>query len=497
MMFSHTCSTGDHRRKRALLSALFGLIVAVAPSLKGENIILPDIGASSGALMTPVEEQRLGRQFMRSVRRSLPVIDEPLLAEYIDNLGQRLISFADRGQRAFHFFLIDQQAINAFAGPAGHVGVFSGLVLATQSESELASVVAHEIAHVTQDHLVRAFENASQMSGPTAALLLAAIILGATVGGDAGIAAAAGVQAVAVQQQLNFTRENEKEADRVGISILADADFDPHAMPVFFERMAKASRLYENNAPEFLRTHPVTTNRIADAMGRADSYPYRQRPEDLDYYLVRAILRERVFKDPKDAVTHFSTTLRQGRYRDQEAERYGHALALLRNRQPKQAQNEIRQLLERSPTNIAFLLLDARITAKLGQTDKALRTVAMALELFPGNYPLSYHFAELSLEHGRAEQAARALDDALMRRPDEPGLYKLRSRAASAMGHTADAHLFLAEAHYLNGQLERAVQQLEVATRDKQLDFYDASKLQAKLRSIRAELKAEKKAKKK
>lgn len=475
---------------------LLGFLVCVVPSMRAENIALPDIGASAGSLLTPAEEQRLGRRFMRSVRASLPVVDDPLLTQYIEGLGQRLLTHADKGRRNFHFFFIDQPLVNAFAGPAGHIGVYSGLVLATESESELASVVAHEIAHVTQDHLLRAFENASQMSGPMMALMLAAIVLGATVSGDAGIAAAAGVQAAGVQQQINFTRENEKEADSVGIAILAGGGFDPHAMPAFFERLSRASRLYENNAPEFLRTHPVTSNRIADAMARAGAYPYKQQPEDPDYFLVRAILRETAFDNPKEAVKHFRSTLEQGRYRDKAAQQYAYVLALLRDGQAAAARERARPLIASAPTRIAYVLLDARTLAAVGDTDKALRGLSAALDLFPGNYPLTRYHAELSLAHQRHEGVTQRLDQALERRPDEPVLLKLRSRAAVAVGKDAEAHLYLAEAHYLNDQLERAQQLLEVGLRGEDLNFYSASKLQAKLQEVKDEIKLQKAMKK-
>ncbi len=472
--------------------ALLGILICTLPSLKADTIALPDIGASAGSMITPAEEQRLGRRFMRSVRAHLPLVDDPLLAQYIEGLGQRLLNHADRGRRQFHFFLIDQPVINAFAGPAGHIGVYSGLILSTQSESELASVVAHEISHVTQDHLVRAFENASQMSGPMMALMLAAIVLGATVSSDAGLAAAAGVQAAGVQQQINFTRENEKEADSIGIAILAEGGFDPNAMPAFFQRLSRASRLYENNAPEFLLTHPVTTNRIADATARAGAYPYRQYRDDPDYFLVRAMLREKSFNDPKQAVVHFRTTLEQGRYQDEAAQRYAYVLALLRDNQTSKARLEARKLIIKSPTYIPYVLLDARTLAAEGEQDKALRGLSAALDLFTGNYPLTRYYAELALAQKNYQGLEDHLDQALERRPDEPELYRLRSRAAAAVGKNAEAHLFLAEAYYLNDQLEKARQLLEVGLRDKQLDFYAASKLQAKLQEIKDEIKLQK-----
>lgn len=483
--------------RQGLLTLLCILFIGAGTATRADNIRLPDIGASADSMMTRAEEERLGRQFMRSIRRSMPVADDPLLVEYVEGLGERISSQTALGSGSFRYFLIEQPVINAFAGPAGHIGIYSGLILATEGESELASVVAHETAHVTQSHLTRAFENASQMSGPMAALLLAAVLLGATVSSDVGIAAAAGVQAAAVQQQLNFTRANEEEADRVGIQLLAQADFDPHAMPSFFERLAKASRLYENNAPEFLRTHPVTTNRIADARGRADDFPYRQYPDTPDYFLVRAMLREKEFKNAQDAVKHFANTLADGRHRQADAERYAYALALTRNRQVEQAAKEIKKLLDKAPDHIAYIYLSARIDAERGNTGQALEHLEKALALYPGNYPLSVYYAELTLATAPTDKTAKVLDDALLRRPSEPALYQLRSRVAQALGQNAEAHLFLADAHYLNGQLESAAQQLEVALRNKDFAFIESARMQAKLKQIKEELKAEKAAREK
>jgi predicted Zn-dependent protease len=482
------------RPLRRITLAALGVLLAALPQARAAEIPLPDIGASAGALLTPAQEERIGDQFMRSVRRTLPVVDDPLLTDYIDTLGQRLASKADRGPLGFHFFMIDQPVINAFAGPAGHIGVYTGLILDTESEAELASVLAHEIAHVTQHHLLRAYENASQMSGPLAALLVAAIVLGSQVGSNAGVAAAAGVQAAAMQEQINFTRENEEEADRVGIQILAKAGFDPHAMPVFFERLAKASRLYENDAPEFLRDHPVTSARIADAMGRADSYPYKQVPDSKSYFIVRTILRDESFSNARDAVTYFADALKQGRYRDRDATRYGLARALLRDHRPKQARDELKPLLKQSPGTTAYLLLDASIDDAMDQWPRALKHLSADLQLYPGNYPLSRAYAEMALEHGKGATAIPALDEALKLHPEQPSLNRLRARAAEAAGNTGDAHLYLAEADYLNGRLESAAQQLRAALRTEKLSFYQASRMQAKLEQIKNDLKARKEA---
>ena len=355
---------------------LLTLLLCLAPHLHAEDLNLPDLGASAQGVVSTVEEERLGREFMRNVRRALPVMDDPLLQEYIQDLGGRIAPYAHPNGRRFHFFLIDQPVVNAFAGPGGYIGVYTGLVLTTESEDELASVVAHEVAHVTQQHLLRSIEDAKRMSGPMAALLLAAVILGASVSSDLGVAAALGTQAATAQHQINFTRANEKEADSIGIQALAAAGFDPSAMARFFQRLARNSRLYENNAPEFLRTHPVTTNRIADALARATRYPHPRPHDQSAYFLVRATLRERSFAQAADALRFFAEALKKGRYRDKDAWTYGLALAQLRNRQPEAVRRTLKPLLRKDPVNLFYLLLAARIQArlrKLRETQRILK----------------------------------------------------------------------------------------------------------------------------
>ena len=309
---------------RIALSLL--LLAAPAPPAMALDTDLPDLGNSAGSLMSPKRERDLGKAFMRGVRRSEKVMDDPLLADYIEHLGQKLVAASDVKGTPFHFFLIDDPTINAFAGPGGHIGVFSGLVMTTDTESELAAVLAHEIAHVTQQHLMRAWESTSQLSIPSAAVLLAAIVLGATVGGDAAAAAAVGGQAALIQQQINFTRANEQEADRVGIDILAHSGFEPRAMPSFFDRMGKANRIYASKLPEFLMTHPVTTSRTADALGRAEQFAYRQAPEDLRYQLARINLVQRQMDRPEEAVRELGLMLEDGRFRNEAALRFRLAL---------------------------------------------------------------------------------------------------------------------------------------------------------------------------
>jgi len=474
-----------------------GLIVLLALTLVKTQVLglqtafadqLPDIGDISGAIMTPAEEKRLGQAFMRSVRSSTKIIDDPLLTDYLSDLGKQLARHAQATGFSIDLFLIDDPTINAFAGPAGHIGVFTGLVMTTETESELAAVVSHEISHVTQNHLRRTWQAASELSVPQAAILLGAVILGAAVGTDAGIAAATLGQAGLLQQQLNFSRANEQEADRVGISLLAEAGYDPRAMPSFFQRLGRASRTQSSTLPEYLRTHPVTTNRISDSLNRADEFPYRQRTDDVRFHLLRAALRERGQNDPKQAVLLFRRTLEDGRYRNETAERYGYVLALMRSKRLTDARRELNKLRSTSPGLKELVIVDARLHEQAGEPEQAITTLRRALLIHPQNAALTQTLAEILLRSEKAEEAYLLLKSGMSAPLTGIWRYALLARAASASGRPAEGHEYLAEYEYALGRLAPAVLQLEIALREHDLDFYDSSRLEARLRDIKSEL---------
>ncbi len=448
---------------------------------------LPDLGNSAGSLMTPKRERDLGKAFMRSVRRSEKVMDDPVLSDYVQSLGQHLVDSSDARGNTYTFFLIDDPQINAFAGPGGYIGIYSGLLLTTETESELAAVLAHEIAHVTQQHLLRAWESTSNLSIPNAAILLAAVVLGATVGGDAAAAAAVGGQAALVQQQINFTRANEKEADRVGIDVLASSGFEPRAMPSFFARMGKANRVYASRLPEFLMTHPVTTSRTADAMGRAEQFAYRQTPEDLRYHLAHINLTQRRIDRPEDAVRELTLMLEDGRYRNELAVRYGIALAEIRAKRFDKAAAQLDRLVRAQPDTIEFLVARSTVDAQLGRHKAALARLGRALINHPGSYALNIAFAETALAAGEPKRAMQQLQAFVNYRSDEPRVYKLLSRAAGELDQEVLGHQYLSEYYYQIGSLKQAIQQIEIATERPGLDFYVSSRLESRLAELREE----------
>lgn len=466
------------------------LLLVLSGGLRAQEIKLPELGSPSDQYLTPTSEKQLGRDFMLSVRKNADVLEDPLINEYIQDLGDRLLKQSDASGQDFTFFVLDAPSINAFAGPGGYIGIHSGLILATQSESELASVIAHEIAHVTQKHLLRAFDAANKVSGKTAALILASILVGVAGAPDAGIAMATGAQASAIQEQINFTRSNEEEADTVGIQILADAEFDPRAMPVFFERLTQASRIYESGVPEMLRTHPVTTNRIADALSRAEQHSYRHYPGSLRYFLTREALRVRQFKEPKQAVEHFASGLAEGRHLNQEAHEYGYVLARMRNRQYAKAQQLIDKLLKDNAEQIEYVLASAELAGLQGDPEKGLRTLETYLTLMPENHPLSMAFIEALIQAGDYAKARQVAARAISLRADNPSLYRLAGRIEESAGNQAESHRMLAEAYVAEGQLHPATQQLEIALRkvDKG-DFQQVARIESRLTRLREAIK--------
>ncbi|OOZ21684.1 hypothetical protein BOW30_08630 [Solemya velum gill symbiont] len=410
---------------------------------------LPDMGESSGAYLSTVQERKLGRAFMRYVHANTNVVKDTMLTGYLQSLGDRLASKAQLGAGSFNFFLVDDMLINAFAGPGGYIGVHTGLILEAETEDELAAVVAHEIAHVSQRHIARMVQEAEQMAMPAAGMLLAAILLGAATGGAGAMAMAAGGQAALMQKQINFTRANEREADNIGIQILAKSKHDTRAMATFFQRLGRATNSGGVTLPEFLLSHPVTADRTADALARAraraEKYPYQQQHDDFDFQLFRAAIRADQFSSGKSSAKHFKSTLRDGRYRSEDAERYGLVLGLMRSRKYSEARKELGKLLSKHPRNPMIRATNARLWLKQGNNQKAVSTA------------------------------------------DDPQTFKLLARAAAGSKKKADSHAALADYHFLVGEPDVAVQQLLIALKTPGLSFYSKSKLEAKKRMMEEE----------
>lgn len=472
----------------ALLLTSTVLSVVPRPADAGNDLLLPDFGDSSGTLISPREEQELGEAFFRSLHSRLTISQDPEAQEYIDTLGKRLAANSDAPHQPFHFFVVIDPEINAFAGPGGYIGVNSGLILTTESENELASVMAHEIAHVTQRHLYRAFEAAGRLSIPTAAATLAAILIGSQIP-ELGKAALIAAQAANVQYQIDFTRENEAEADRVGMQTLAKGDFDPRSMPLFFERMQQSSRFYGKGPPEFLRTHPVTVSRIADTRNRAEQYPYRQFPDSFAYRLIKAKLRVTTSPRPAEALKFFQAMAGQGTDQQRAAALYGVGMSHLANLDLTQAKEVFKRLIEQYPEQSQFIVALAKAERESKNDAEAvnLLLLAEAKRRFPGSFAVTLEYIQALLETGKPDAARELLVDLKANGHTSPDIYKLLAQANGALGKNAEMHRYMAEYHYLTGDTKAAITQAKLGQEAARGDYHLSALLEERLKRFQTE----------
>lgn len=458
---------------------IFLLILLCVPRALAQA--LPELGDSSGAAIAPADERRLGESIMREIRRDPSYLDDPEVADYANSLGSRLTTRSDSARQEFEFFVIRDPQINAFALPGGYIGIHTGLILAAQSESEVAGVVAHEIAHVTQRHIARMINQQGQNQLMSIAALAVAI-LAARSNSQIGEAAIAFGQAGVMQSQLNFTRDNEREADRMGLQFLDGAGFDPRGMAVFFERMQRATRVYEGGAPSYLRTHPLTYERIADIQNRIENLPYRQVPDSLEFQLIRAKLRAEV-DAPRDAVAFFEASLADRKFLSETASRYGLVTSLIRARDFARAQREIVPL-RKTPSAIIENLA-CQLAGAMGGMDQTLKCYQDARRAYPGYRALFYGHAEQLLRMGQPAAALQLIDVRLQAQPEDARLYQLQAQAYAAQGNRLLQHRAQSEAYVRTGQLGAAVEQLQIALKTGQGDFYQMSAIEARLRDLR------------
>jgi predicted Zn-dependent protease len=463
-----------------LISPLLLLVLLCVPP-RALAQALPELGDVSAAAITPADERRLGESIMREIRRDPSYLDDPEVADYANSLGSRLTARSDAVRQEFEFFVIQDPQINAFALPGGFIGINTGLLLAAQSESEVAGVVGHEVAHVTQRHIARMINQQGQSQLMSLAAMAVAL-LAARSNSQIGEAAVAFGQAGIVQSQLNFTRANEREADRVGLQLLEAAGFDPRGMASFFERLQRATRVYEGGAPSYLRTHPLTFERIADIQNRIEHLPYRQVPDSLDFQLIRAKLRAET-GTPRDAVAFFETSFSERKFLSETASRYGLVASLIRTRDFARARKELVPL-RKTPSpiieNLACRLADAS-----GDSANALKCYQDARRAYPGYRALFYGHAEQLLRAHQPAVVLQMIDSRMQTQSSDSRLYRLQAQAYAAQGNHLQQHRAQGEAYFRNGQLAAAVEQMQIALKTGEGDFYQLSAIEARLRELR------------
>lgn len=467
--------------KLSLVVTFAAVVPCVSPAIDDD---LPNIGSPADSVLSKDQEQIIGRQIYKGLRDAGQIMSDPEIQEYIQNVGRRVAANAQEMGFGFQFFVVDASSINAFALPGGYIGMHSGLILATKTESELAGVLAHEISHVTQRHISRAVFANQRTSILTMAAMLGAILVGAASGESDVIAGGiAGAQSIAAQGQINFTRENEYEADRVGVGLLAASGFDPYGMPNFFATLARQTAS-EFQAPEFLRTHPVTVNRIAETRARAANYTIENVTDSVGYSLTKARIRVIRSSTAEKALSYFKASLENSNNADQLGNQYGLALALAEAGQWDKARGRFAELLEENEGIIHFYTGYAASLAATGNMAEALQVLSEANKLFPRNVPLTIRYAEILMRNGDNKAAHKILLDLYNQVPPTPIQVRQLALAANAAGDTADAHYYMAEYHLLSGDLVLASDQLILALGMPGLDSVQKARFRSRLDQI-------------
>ncbi|MCY7312385.1 MAG: M48 family metalloprotease [Pseudoxanthomonas sp.] len=527
----------------ALLALALTLSIA-APLAPAQESRLPDIGSSAGELLTPARQAEYGGMMLRELRNYGYLLEDPLLDEWLQRMGGRLGADSDQPRQPYRFFLLRDRQINAFATLGGYIGVNAGLILTAEQEDEVAAVLAHEIAHVTQQHVLRGVERAQRDQIPILLGMLGAIVLaqsaGGTSSGDASQAAMVSAMGLMQQRQIDYTRSNESEADRVGIRTLARAGYDPDAMAGFFERMSQASRGNRGGdrelTPDYLRTHPVTTTRISEARERAEQIDREQnltvttttpggslteriprRPANTPPGMLNPMLpdalrplladlpkggtgqfdwaRERLrvlsADTPVAAVAEYERIRQASPTGLGDAQKYGLALARMRANNPSAAAADLAPLLEKHPGSLWPALALAEAESRSGRYAAANQRFAAMLRQAPDNRAIALTYARILNEQGGGEAGKRA--QAVLRplaasSADDPVFQQGLGRANELAGDQARAGEAYAEAAYLNGRAEQALLQLQNLKKREDLDYYARARIDARIAAITPEV---------
>lgn len=482
--------------KKTILSLKIMLFIsAFFPTIVLSNTTqnLPELGSSYDTSISKAYEKRLGKIFMKQIRHYLKVVSDPEIQHYIQSLGQKLASYNYETSQNFSFFMVDNPDINAFAGPDGIIGINTGIILNSATEGELASVIAHEISHVTQKHLPRMFEKSKRYKLPTIAAMLAAIALG-IADPEAGKAALIGISGLNKQNQINFTRSNEEEADSIGMQLLVRAGYDPYNMPAFFQKLQKIVRFSEKSALEFLRTHPLTISRIADSVSRAASYPARKDKISYSYKLIRQKIFVNSTNSPSKAISFLTEKLKIKPINKPEeiSIRYGLAYAYIKNHDYILAKQQLDYLLKDDKNNPAYLILAAKLETERSDYDAAFEIFKKANSLYPKQRPIIIAYARALLDVKQAKEAKKIIKNYARVHTHDLVTYSLLGQAEAQLGNEIETALLQVEYYYLSGETKLALDKLKFIEQKYKLNYYQQQRVTARNTELKYELGLEK-----
>jgi len=493
---------------KGLIALAISLLLSIPSLANSSTDPLPELGDSAAGLMASAQEQSLGQAWLRSFRASVPLESDPLVFEYIENLLFKLTSYSDIEDKNLDLVIVSNPTINAFAVPGGIIGVNTGLLLYAESEAQLASVLSHELAHLSQRHFARSVEASQRTNFTTLAGLLAGIVLAAASEGDAASAAIMASQAAALDSQLRYSRLHEKEADRLGMKTLVDAGYPAESAALMFKQMLNASRLYGKRMPEFLLTHPVTESRIADASNRARQFPTTAATPSLDYLLIKTRItalgkvpgKESAEASAKEHIKQFSLALKKLSAPEpsspthinvpaelaRSAANYGLALSYLENRQWREARKTLAPLLKQAPHKLAYLLLDIDIDIEAGDSQRAEERLHELNATMPNNYAISMALAQTMLSNTDYKGAQKVLEALTKTRPTQADVWYLMSETHGLAGDILQLHQARAEFFLLRGNFSQARQHLKTALHFSKNNYQIAARIKERIRNVNA-----------
>lgn len=455
------------------------LDTSLPPDLHEE---LPELGDVSQTVLSAQDEQNIAEQILAEVATSDEVLQDAEVVDYLQALGNRLAAASDDKQQNFHFFVVKDTSINAFAMPGGVIGVHTGLFLSSNSESELASVLGHEIGHVTQHHLARMLAKQKTDTFKNIAGIAVALLV-ARSNPQLASGALATSSAAGIQRQLDYTREHEREADRVGLSILENAGFDPRGMPAFFTTLQRGSRFVEGGAPSFLRTHPLTSERISDVENRVATMPYKQVASSLDYYFVRAKLRTNQGL-AQTVIDQFAHNIQRGRYANEAAEHYGLAVAMLRKNDVAGASEQVKWLDEHQVKSAFVENVKARIAVAQNNPQKVAEQYASAIKQYPESRALAYGYADHFLALKQTKEMINLVKAKQSLYPNDAHFYELLAKAYFVEQKDLLRFQAQGEAYFRQYNVDKAVEQMTFASKAKDGSFYEKSIVEARLKDL-------------
>ena len=459
------------------------LVMPVGGSLHGNEIKLPVLGDVTSGIISKQQEYELGRIWLKVFRSRVKAYDDPLMQIYLEQLLYNLATYSDLEDPRLELVIVKNPSMNAFAVPGGVVGFHTGVFAFAENEDQMVSVLAHELAHLSQRHFARGAEAQKKTSILTMAGLLASVVLAASAGGDAASAAIVTSQALALDNQLRYSRSNEREADRIGLATMERANRDPGAVADMFDTLLRATRYTGSRPPEFLLTHPVTEKRIGDARNRSMGTSMRQYPQNPQFYLMRARALVAMEHNTTNSINRFNAELKANTLKA-DAANYGLALAHLKANNLPEAKQAISQLMAKNPDNLSFQYTDIEIDISQEQYQGALAKLNKLLILNPNNYPLMVLKSEALWQDHQYDSADTVLTALSRMRDQDPMIWYRLAEVRGLAGNISGLHQARAEYFILIGVFDMAREQLSLAAKLVMGDFKQSAIIRQRLRDL-------------